>query len=407
VVHTQDTAPPTNQKESRKQARVPLGAARPNPDIPWAFVLHPQAHHPKALARGEGEPLLGDAYTLQQTLFRMLTLLQDRPDALPRHAWPYVLALIMLASGWRVARAQAPSVEPVAPPSHVVVHDTASPYHLADLGPHFADSWISTAIPALASADETPPLVREVVVHPGDGRSEPQARTTYVRADDGRLLERHIDRRRDATWQPAQRTRYHYRDGVLVGQHTDVWLRDAWHPDRQVKLLRDATGRVNKVVHQAWRGGQWIKEAHLVLSAADTSQSGTAAGSMVQHQIIRATRSGGTWQPTTRITFTIAEAGRHIVQRNEAWMGTTWENSARLVYMYDGAGYPIEKSLAVWTGQHWADGSHDLYDYHVRGKQVEQRTETWVGSRRIRTERVQFEYATPVQKPLLGQASFE
>jgi len=164
---------------------------------------------------------------------------------------------------------------------------------------------------------------------------------------------------------------------------------------------------VKTVIHQMRRGGQWVQETRLALSAPDTSQSGTAAGSMVQHRIIRATRSDGTWQPTTRITFTVAEAGRHIVQRNEVWMDTAWENSARLVYMYDGAGYPIEKSLTVWTGQHWANGSHDLYDYHVRGKQVEQRTETWVGARHMRTERTRLKYAIPVQKPLLGEASFE
>jgi hypothetical protein len=318
-----------------------------------------------------------------------------------------MLALTLLASGWSTTRAQAPSVEPVAPPSHVVVHGTGSPFHLADLGPHFAGSWISAALPALASADETPPPVREVVVRPGTGRSEPQTRTTYIRAEDGRPLERLVEQHRNAAWTPAQRTRYRYQDGVLVAQRTDVWLRDAWQPERQLKLLRDATGRTKKVVHQAWRGGRWVREARLVLSAADTSQSGTAAGSMVQHRIVRATRSGGSWEPTTRITFTIAEAGRHITQRNEVWVDSAWENSVRLLYMYDGAGYPIEKSLAVWTGRDWADGSHYLYDYHVRGKQVEQRTETWVGARHVRTERIQFEYAASVQLPLLGKASFE
>lgn len=337
----------------------------------------------------------------------MLSSSQDRPDALPCHAWACALGLIVLAAGWSAARAQAPSVEPLAPPSDVVVHGMGSPFHLADLGPHFADSWIGAALPVLASADEAPPLVRETVVHPGDDGSALQTRMTYVRAEDGRLLERHVDRRSDATWQPVQRTRYRYQNGARTAQRIDVWLRDAWQPDRRIKLLRDATGSVKKVVYQTWRGGRWVPEARLVLSAADTSRARTAAGGTVQHQVVRATRSDGAWQPTTRITFIIAEAGRHITQRNEAWTGATWENDARLLYLYDGAGYPIEKSLAVWTGQDWADGTHHLYDYHVHGKQVEQRTETWIGTRHMRTERVRLEYATPVQGPLLGEASFE
>lgn len=306
------------------------------------------------------------------------------------------------------ARAQAPIVvEPLSSAPRVVVHGTGSAFDLAHHGPHFTESWLSAALPMLARQHDAPALLQRVTIASRMEASDDQVRTTYDRAADGRLLERQVERRQQTAWVPAQRTRYTYQGGVLVAQHTDVWMDGTWHPDQHIILQRTPDGAVHTVTQDVWRDGQWLKATRLaMLPAADTSGA-QAADAVAQRRLVRSTWVDSTWTPTTRITFTTAEEGRLVTQHNETWTGAEWVNSVRITYMYDGAGYPIEKSLAVWVGEAWADGPLHLYDYHVRGQRVEQRTETWIGSRRIRTERVQLTYAAPIEEPLLGSASFD
>lgn len=310
-----------------------------------------------------------------------------------------VFGMALLAAGGSAAQAQAPpAVEPVTPVPRIIVHGTASQFDLAEQGPLFSESWISTAIPALAALHEIPALLQRVTTNTNADASGLQTRTTYDRTTAGRPLERRVERRRGALWMPVRRTHYTYQDGLLIAQRTEVWLDGAWRPDQQITLVRKANEQVREVVQRVWRNEQWTNDARFTLSPADTGQV---------YRVVRATWREDTWKRSARITFTVAEEGRHITQQNETWTGTEWENSVRLIYMYDGAGYPIEKSLAVWTGQHWADGPLHLYDYDVRGQRVEQRTETWVGTRRVRVERAQLTYAAPVDTPLLGTASFD
>lgn len=308
-----------------------------------------------------------------------------------------VLGLGLLAADDSAAQAP-PTVEPIPPGPQVIVHTTGSAFDLAELGPHFSESWVSAAVPALDARHEVPALLQRITANTSAGASSLQTRTTYDRATDGKPLERRVERRRGATWRPAQRTHYTYQDGMLAAQRTEVWLDGTWQPDQRITLVREADAQVREVVRQTWRNGQWTNDARFTLSPVDTSQT---------RRIVRATWAEGAWKQSTRITFTVAEEGRHITQQNEAWTGTEWENSMRLTYLYDAAGYPIEKSLAVWTGQRWADGPLHFYDYDVRGQRVEQRTETWIGTRRVRVERAQLTYAAPLETPLLGTASFD
>lgn len=316
--------------------------------------------------------------------------------------WSHRLGAILLAGLIGVAPAwgqTTPALDP-APPPQVVLHGTGSAFDLADLGPHFAESWLVALVPALDAANETPMLMRRVTTPEGMGPAQ-ETRTTYDRAADGRLLERLVERRQGETWTPALRTRYVYQEKALAAQHTAVWLDGTWQPDRQVTLARNTEGEVQEVRTKTRRNGQWVQEARItpVPAETDTSQ---------RHQIIQETWSDGAWTPTTRVTFTIAEEGRHITQHNEVWTrDERWENGVQLTFLYDGAGYPIEKSLSVWAGTEWAEGPLHLYDYYVHGQRVEQRTETWIGTRRIRTKRARLTYAAPVQSPLLGNASFD
>jgi len=344
------------------------------------------------------ESLISGKIFPQQWAPEMFSFLQDRRSAL-RRVGVIALGWMVIAAGWGSARAQAPAaIKPLVPVPQVVVHETASEFDLAALGPHFSEPWMRAALPTLAPRGERPALLQRVTTEDGADAFGRQTRTTHDRAADGRLLERRVERRRGASWTPARRTRLVYQEGALAAQHTEVWLDGTWHPDRQTTLRRDARDRVREIVQQTWRGGEWANDVRFTILPADTSRI---------RRVVRATWTENTWAPTSRVTFTVAEEGRHITQRNEVWVSGQWTRDVRITYLYDGAGYPIEKSLAVWTGQRWADGPLHFYDYDVQGQRIEQRTETWMGTRRVRVERAQLTYAAPVEVLLLGQVSFE
>lgn len=305
----------------------------------------------------------------------------------------------------QAVHAQAPTtVEPVPPTARIVAYGSGSPFDLTDLGPDFSASWLVAAVPALADPHATPVLTQRVVANEASGM---ETRTTYDRASDGRLLAQRVEQRQGASWAPVQRVAYDYQGGALVAQRTDTWRNGAWVPDQRIALERGAEGAVQTVIQQAHRDGQWINEARLTRQRIEQPPADSSEAPAIRHQLIRATWMDGAWDRTARITFTVAEEGRLITQRNETWTGSEWANSIQLTYMYDSAGYPIERSLSVWVGDSWADGPLHLYDYAVHGERVEQRTETWVGTRHLRTSHATLTYAEPVQTPLLGSASFD
>ena len=335
----------------------------------------------------------------------MLSFLQSRFQ-LPRCRVVIGLALVAFSMSHEPAQSQETNaIEPVAPTTRVVAYGSGSPFDLTDLGPDFSASWLTAALPVLSSADTAPVLVERIAMNrPADT----ETRTTYDRASDGRLLARRIEQRRGASWRPVRRIIYDYQNGALTAQRTEAWTNEAWTPEQRITLQRDDDGTVRTVVQQTRRDAQWTNEARLTLQVAEVRPVGSVENPKeVQRQLIRATWLDGTWEQTTRITFTVAEEGRLITQRNETWTGAQWVNSVQLTYMYDGAGYPIERALAVWVGDGWSDGPIHLYDYTVRGERVEQRTETWVGTRHLRTSHATLTYAEPVRTPLLGSASFD
>lgn len=334
----------------------------------------------------------------------MLSFLQCRLQILRCSAF---IGLVLLAYGVapQAVQAQASNaVEPVPPTARVIAFGSGSPFDLTDLGPDFSAPWLTAAVPALSGPRTTPLLTQRVVSNEARGG---ETRTTYDRASDGRLLVQHVEQRQGASWTPVERIAYDYQDGALVAQRTDVWLGGAWTPDQRIALERDAEGVVQTVVQQAYRDARWINEARLTRQAVERPPADPTDSSETRQRLVRATWVDGAWDQTARTTFTVAEEGRLITQRNETWTGSQWVDSVLLTYMYDSAGYPIERSLAVWVGDNWADGPLHLYDYAVRGERVEQRTETWVGARHLRTSHATLTYAEPVQTPLLGSAPFD
>jgi hypothetical protein len=334
----------------------------------------------------------------------MFSFLQRRFQLPSCHAG---LGLVLLA--WSLApqavHAQAPTtVEPVPPTARIVAYGSGSPFDLTDLGPDFSTSWLTAAVPALADSRATPLLAQRVVSNEASGG---ETRTTYDRASDGRLLAQRVEQRHGASWTPVKRISYDYRGGALVAQRTDAWVNGAWAPDQRITLDRTAAGTVHTVVQQTRHDAQWVNEARLTRQVAKQPTADTTSAPEARQRLVRATWIDGAWDRTARTTFTVAEEGRLITQRNETWTGSQWVDSVRLTYMYDGAGYPIERSLSVWVSDGWADGPLHLYDYAVHGERVEQRTETWIGARRLRTSHATLTYTEPVQTPLLGSASFD
>lgn len=290
--------------------------------------------------------------------------------------------LLLVTSG--VVRAQT-SLEPAAPTPHVVVHGVASHFDLIDLGPDFSEPWLEGLLPAPAAP---PALAQRITTTPAVRGPGQQTRTTYDRTTTGKLLGQRVERRTDRGWTNVSRTRYVYRDGMLVGQRTAIWSEGAWQPDRQLTFARSARGEVREVVYRTRRAARWVKTARISIQPPDTTR---------QRRLVRARWADGRWAPHTRVTFTVAEEGRHIVQRNETWTGTRWEDSVRLTFMYDGAGYPIEKTAEVWTGVEWAEGPLSLYDYEMHERRIVQRVETWIGANRLRTERSELTYTAPLR----------
>ncbi len=334
----------------------------------------------------------------------MLSLLQPRLQLPFCSAW-VALSLIVLGLRPGVAQAQsAMAVEPLEPTARVVGFGSGSPFDLADLGPDFSASWLTAALPALTDAGQTPVLMQRTQTDRGSGT---ETRTMYDRASDGRLLVQRTEQRQGTSWTPAQRTVYEYQQGALTMQRTDRWSRGAWEPDQRIKLQHGDDGTVHTVVHQTRRAAQWINEARLTRQVIEQPPVDSAEAPAIRRQLIRSTWIDGAWDRTARITFTVAEEDRLIMQQNETWTGARWAHSVQVTYMYDGGGYPIERSLAVWIGDSWSEGPLHLYDYAVHGERVERRTETWVGARHVRTLQATLTYAEPVQTPLLGSASLD
>lgn len=319
----------------------------------------------------------------------MLSLLPDRRGV----TYGFGMLVLGMAALIPASLAAQPTLEPIAP-SRVVVHGPETHFDLIDLGPDFSEAWLEALLPVSTPPDDAPALTRRVALVADGDDWVPRTRTTYERTENGQPVARHIERWDSTAWKEVTRTTYRYRDEVLVGQRTEVWIDGAWQPDHDLAFARDTDGHIREVVHHTRRGERWKKTARLTISPPDTSH----------RRLVRETWSDGAWKPHTRVTFTVAEEGRHIVQRNETWTGTEWEASVRLAFMYDGAGYPIEKSVEVWTGATWAEGPLQLYDYDLDGARIEQRTETWIGTNRIRTERTELTYATPLRTWLLSTA---